>query len=82
MTSEMTPPVAKKVPFERTHHGDTFVDSYEWMRDKDNPDVIAHIEAENAYTQARTAHLDGLRDDIFNEIKTRTKESDLSLIHI
>lgn len=79
MTSEMTPPVAKKVPSERTHHGDTFVDPYEWMRDKDNPDVIAHIEAENAYTQARTAHLDGLRDDIFNEIKTRTKESDMSV---
>lgn len=79
MTSEITPPVAKKVPTERTHHGDTFVDPYEWLRDKDNPEVTSYIEAENAYTQDRTAHLEGLRDDIFTEIKTRIKESDMSV---
>lgn len=73
------PPVTKKLPSNRTHHGDTFVDNYEWMRDKDNPDVIAHLEAENAYTQEQTAHLEKLREDIFTEIKTRTKETDMSV---
>lgn len=72
-------PVAKKVPFERTHHGHTFVDDYEWMRQKDSPEVIAHLEAENAWTKAQTAHLDGLQESIFTEIKTRIKETDMSV---
>ncbi|MGH3472302.1 MAG: S9 family peptidase, partial [Nocardioidaceae bacterium] len=73
------PPVAKQVPHERTHHGDTFVDYYEWMRDKDNPDTLAHLEAENAYTAAQTAHLRELREAIFDEIKARTQETDLTV---
>jgi len=77
--SALTPPVAKKVPAERTFHGDTFVDDYEWMRDKESPDTLAYLEAENAYTEARTAHLAGLRDTIFEEIRSRTKETDLSV---
>ncbi len=63
----------------RTHHGDTFVDDYEWLRDKASPDTLAHLEAENAYTRAKTAHLAGLREAIFSEIKTRTQETDLSV---
>ncbi|MFF0546204.1 S9 family peptidase [Nocardia thailandica] len=72
-------PIAKKVPTERTYHGDVFVDEYEWLRDKDNPEVIAYLEEENAYTEARTAHLQPLRDKIFDEIKSRTQETDLSV---
>ena len=53
----MTPPVAPVSPIERKHHGDVFVDDYEWLRDKEDPEVIAYLEAENAYTEARTAHL-------------------------
>ena len=68
-------PVARRVPVERTHHGDTFVDDYEWLRDKESPETTAHLEAENAYTQERTAHLEGLRQRIFDEIKARTKET-------
>ena len=49
------PPAARKVPHARTHHGDAFVDGYEWLRDKDSPEVIAHLRAENAYTDAVTA---------------------------
>ena len=75
----LAPPVAKKVPAERTFHGDTFVDDYEWMRDKESPDTLAYLEAENAYTEARTAHLAGLRDTIFEEVRSRTKETDLSV---
>jgi len=71
--------VAPKRPIERTHHGDTFVDDYEWLRDKTSPDTIAYLEAENAYTKARTAHLATLREQIFDEIKLRTQETDLSV---
>jgi len=77
--SDVHPPTAKKAPRERVHHGDTFVDDYEWLRDKESPETTAYLEAENAYTQARTAHLAELRDQIFTEIKSRTKETDLSV---
>ncbi|MCX2963364.1 S9 family peptidase [Gordonia sp. Z-3] len=79
MTTDVTAPVAKKVPSERTHHGDTFVDDYEWLRDKDDPEVIAYLEGQNAFTESHTAQLDGLRKDIFGEIKSRTQETDMSV---
>jgi oligopeptidase B len=56
-----------------------FVDPYEWLRNKDDPEVISYLEAENAYTEAQTAHLSELSDAIFGEIKARTKETDLSV---
>ncbi len=76
---EISAPRAAKRPTERTHHGDTVVDDYEWLRDKDNPEVIAHLEAENAWTEAETASLAPLRQSIFEEIKGRTLETDLSV---
>lgn len=54
-------------------------DPYEWLRAKDDPEVIGHLEAENAYTTARTAHLGDLRERIFEEIRSRTLETDLSV---
>ena len=66
-------------PTTRTHHGDEVVDDYEWLRAKEDPAVIAHLEAENAYTEARTAHLAPLRQRIFEEIRSRTLETDLSV---
>jgi oligopeptidase B len=73
------PPVAKRVPTQRTHHGDTFVDQYEWLRDKESEEVVTHLKAENAYQEALTAHQEPLREAIFQEIKGRTKETDLSV---
>ncbi|MCS5715018.1 S9 family peptidase [Herbiconiux sp. CPCC 205716] len=73
------PPRARKVPFDRVHHGDTVSDPYEWLRDKEDPEVVAYLEAENAYTEEATAHLAGLRQEIFDEIKGRTQETDLSV---
>jgi oligopeptidase B len=73
------PPVAPVRPAPRSHHGDEVADAYEWLRAKDDPEVIAHLEAENAYTEERTAHLDELRTRIFEEIKGRTLETDLSV---
>jgi oligopeptidase B len=77
--TSLEPPVAKKVPHERTHHGDTFVDDYEWLRDAESPETLAYLEAENAYTEARTAHLEELRQQIFDEIRSHTLETDLSV---
>jgi oligopeptidase B len=78
MTTEQAP-AAKRVPFTRTHHGDSFTDEYAWLADKDDPDTIAYLKAENAYTEALTAGLAPLRETIFAEIKGRTQESDLSV---
>ncbi len=75
----VAPPTAKQVPHERSYHGDAVIDEYAWLADKDDPDTIAYLTAENAYTDAATAGLDQLRDQIFAEIKARTQESDLSV---
>ncbi|WP_045075546.1 S9 family peptidase [Psychromicrobium lacuslunae] len=74
-----TPPVAKKLPTAREHHGDVFVDNYEWLREKENPEVLAHLQAEQLYTDEITADQQPLRDAIFDEIKNRTQETDLSV---
>jgi oligopeptidase B len=79
MTTRAKPPTAKRIPTKRTHHGDTVIDEYAWLADKDDPDTIAYLTAENAYTETRTADQAALREAIFNEIKNRTKETDLSL---
>lgn len=80
-TAAPTPPVAKKIASERVHHGDVFVDNYEWLRDKESAEVVEHLKAENAYQQAVTAHQEPLREAIFQEIKGRTQETDLSVPH-
>ncbi|HIV57674.1 MAG TPA: S9 family peptidase [Candidatus Stackebrandtia faecavium] len=74
-----TPPVAKRVDTERTHHGDTVVDPYAWLINAEDPDTLAYLKAENEYTEAATSHLEELRGRIFDEIKSRTKETDLSV---
>lgn len=73
------PPIAEIRPRVRSHHGDDFVDDYEWMRDKEDPATLAYLEAENAHTDAATEHLEPLRQQIFDEIKARTLETDLSV---
>jgi oligopeptidase B len=73
------PPVARRIPSKRTHHGDTFIDEYAWLADKDDPETLRYLEAENAYTAAMTAGQAGLREAIFGEIKGRTQETDLSV---
>lgn len=61
------------------HHGDTVVDDYAWLTVKDDPETVAYLEAENAYTREATAHLKTLQETIFQEIKGRTLETDLSV---
>ena len=72
-------PSPERRPTERIHHGDVVVDPYEWMRDKTDPEVIAHLESENAYADARTAHLGALRQRLVEEFVGHTQETDLSV---
>ncbi|HEY4268389.1 MAG TPA: S9 family peptidase [Galbitalea sp.] len=75
----LQPPATEKRPTTRIHHGDTVIDNYEWLRDKADPSVIEHLEAENAYTAEQTADQAALRDELFEEIRAHTKETDLSV---
>ena len=74
-----TPPVAKKIPHETKIHGQTLKDDYFWMRDKSNPEVIKHLEAENAYTDAVLAPTKQLQETLYNEMLGRIKQTDLSV---
>ena len=72
-------PRAPRDPTTRTVHGDTVVDEYAWMADRDDPRLAAYLEAENAYTAGRTAAVEPVAQEIFQEIRRRTKETDLSV---
>ncbi|MFN0090330.1 MAG: S9 family peptidase [Acidimicrobiales bacterium] len=72
------PPAAKKVPVERRHHGDVVVDDYAWLRDRDDPDTVAYLAAENAWIAAALAHTEALQETLFEEIRARVQETDLS----
>ncbi|MFW5822174.1 MAG: S9 family peptidase [Tangfeifania sp.] len=73
------PPVAKKIPKELTTHGHTRVDNYYWMNQREDPEVISHLEAENAYKDAVMKHTEALQDDLFEEIKSKIKQEDESV---
>ena len=77
--TELTPPIAAKHPITREFHGRSFVDDYEWMRDKESAETLDYLRAENAYTEQETAHLEELTENIFQEVKSRVKETDMSV---
>ncbi len=79
MTPTATPPIAAKVSWSEVRHGETVTDDYRWLHKKENPDVIAYLNAENAYTQALTSEVQPLADKLFAETKGRMKETDLSV---
>ncbi|MBD2212507.1 S9 family peptidase [Nostoc linckia FACHB-104] len=73
------PPVADKHPEVLELHGDRRIDNYFWLRDVDNPQVIAYLEAENSYTAAMMQHTEALQTKLYNEMLARIKETDLSV---
>jgi oligopeptidase B len=79
MASPVQPPRPSRRPLDRAHHQDPVVDPYSWLRDRDDPSVIDHLHAENAYTEAVTEHTKDLRDRLFEEIRSRIQETDLSV---
>lgn len=74
-----TPPQAERRPHEITQHGDTRVDPYYWLMDRESDEVRRHLDAENAYRKASLAHLAPLEQTIFEEIKSRVVETDTSV---
>jgi len=73
------PPVAKIVPQTTTLHGDTRADNYFWLRDRDDPDTIAYLEAENRYTKMVMKPTEPLQEKLYSEILGRIKQTDLSV---
>ncbi len=75
------PPQAPRRPRELVAHGDRRVDDWYWLRsdDRSDPEVRAHLEAENAFVAAALAHTEDLQADLFKEMKARIKETDLSV---
>ena len=72
-------PIAKKVPQELTIHNDVRIDNYYWLNDKNNPEVIDYLNAENAYTKQMTLHTQEFQKSLFEEMKGRIKEDDSSV---
>lgn len=75
----MQPPIAKAIPHELSAHGHTRIDPYFWLNDRENPEVIAYLEAENAYAEQSLAHTKSLQDKLFKEMKGRLKEDDMNV---
>ena len=73
------PPTAPQKQLEITVHGVTLTDDYAWLRDKDNPDTVAYLEAENAYAEAVMAPEAALRDQLYDEMLSHIKQTDVSV---
>ena len=73
------PPVARREPVEHVLHGDRRVDHYAWLRHKENPEVIAYLNAENAYTDAILKPTEPLQEKLYQEMLGRILQTDLSV---
>ena len=73
---KLIPPQAKVVPAALTHHGDTRVDGYYWLRDRNDPDVVRYLESENAYTEGAMQRSIPLQDALYTEMLSHIEEDD------
>jgi oligopeptidase B len=73
---DVRPPAAPRRPRALRAHGDERVDDWFWLRERDNSEVRAYLEAENAYTEAATAHLRELEERLYAEYRSRIQETD------
>jgi len=74
-----TPPIAHIVHTETQRHSTVLTDDYAWLRDKQDPAVTAYLEAENAYAEAVMAPLAGLREELYQEMLSHVKQTDVSV---
>jgi oligopeptidase B len=87
MTTEITntlpaaaiAPIARKEPKQTPMHGTVLEDDYAWLREKESPEVIAYLEAENTYAEGVMAPLAGLREDLYREMLSHIKQTDVSV---
>jgi oligopeptidase B len=82
MSDTITPPVAPKKDTVLEKHGDKRVDPYFWLNERENPEVINYLNAENEYYQKMTAHTKDFQKDLFEEMKSRIKEDDESVPYL
>lgn len=77
----LSAPIAKKIPYDVSVHGDTRIDNYYWMRDdtRSDKDLIAHLEAENAYTTKVMARTENLQEKLYQELVARIEKDDSSV---
>ncbi len=74
-----SPPVAPRRQTQTTLHGIALADEYAWLRDKENPETIAYLDAENTYAESVMAPLAGLRDELYKEMLSHIKQTDVSV---
>jgi oligopeptidase B len=75
----LKPPVARREPVEQLLHGDRRVDHYAWLRYKDNPEVMAYLKGENAYTDAVLKPTEAFQEKLYQEMLGRILQTDLSV---
>jgi oligopeptidase B len=76
VTPPPPPPMAKKIPKKTDIHGTTLVDNYFWLREKSNPEVLAYLESENAYTDSVMKPTEALQAQLYKEMVGHIKETD------
>ena len=79
MTKIDSPPIAPRRPHRHVTHDDVRMDDYYWLRDRENPEVVDYLKAENAWFEASMAHTAEFRDQLFEEIKGRIRQTDMSV---
>ncbi len=79
ISTKINPPRAKQIAKTLSIHGHERVDNYFWMKERDHPDVLAYLEAENEYYKTQTEHTSAFQEKLFQEMKSRIKEDDASV---
>lgn len=79
ISTKINPPRAKQITKTLSIHGHERVDNYFWMNERDHPDVLAYLEAENEYYKTQTEHTSAFQEKLFQEMKSRIKEDDASV---
>lgn len=75
------PKAVERIPSAREFHGDTYIDEYAWMKDRNNPKLMEYVNSQNAYTEQRVKHLANLRSTLFDELRSRVQEHVCSCAH-
>ena len=78
-TADAIAPLAKVVPYKTAIHGDSRVDNYFWLRNREDPDTLEYLEAENRYTQSVMKPAAALEKKLYDEMLGRIKQTDLSV---
>lgn len=69
----------RNLPKKLTMHGHARIDNYYWLGERDNPEVIEYLRAENEYKERVMAHTEAFQETLFEGIRGRIKETDLSV---